>query len=774
MKKNGLTLIESMLSITLITIMILGTFLFFTQRQEKQQAKKFGNDVILVLNAIDKKMQLDVYSTDSWKSESWDNNNDFLEKLIKEELRTANSSCGVAEGWQTDLVLEPLTLIPCNRWSGSKIPFKLNVKAEFTKDLNSEGGYIIDTFKIDYFFNNDIDFEKNVNTFLNVKKALDKYEHTKNITVHTYDFFNINSNEYLTLNECLDAKSKCGLRTQIELFSGISTDKLRLDGKNTLMGEIDFNDNNKCTEWVYEDSAWKSNKIECKIKGGFDSDSIVEAKINNTTITDRVALEKICEVFEIDETTDEMFIDTDTKKVPCGITKEGTIITSGFDKINSNIVLSSYSIINSGLFNIGDIKDTAKFKENLKSKNIQAEKSFESKDTLVKKQSNAKTVDTKSGNISKNFTAINYINENNLKTRDTELNLVLNSNNSSFNNIEIKPTSGVDNNVLINTRNFDFVSTAEATYNKIAGRILSNIETSNNFYSGYSPTDETDRTADQTYNTLRLDNLTGKAPKIIGTTKSRDIIRKEMNKSGANDLEVDIYKDSMSFYSDAGSKLKVNQLSSDGAKFTEYPMASGTAKEGYSVSAEAAQFTESINQTDGGIYVKRKGSNRVTVINGVMTITGENLGNGNTTGELLISWPNSDEANISENGLRNKVFRNSLTTIINGTTKVQGDITQWKPFHVNGVYTGTNVCDRPNGVQGACLMTVWRNLNDIQTLLQSTKREYEKIIKKLPPIKGGQGEKGEQGLKGDKGLDGYKGEKGIRGPQGPMEYLNRI
>lgn len=772
MKNNikGLTLIETMVSLTLLTLIILGSLNYFIQRQEKIQAKKLSNDMILVLNAVDKKLQLDAFNKSSWKNNSWDNNDDFLNILIKKELRTSNSSCGLSDGWQTDLVNEPLTLVPCDRWNGNKIPFDLNIKAEYTYE-NKNGINVINNFKIDYYFKNNKDFEDNINKLLNAKKALDKYENSKNITVHTYDLFNISNGTYIDIEECINLKSNCGLRTQVEVFSGISTDKLRIDGKNKLMGEIDFNSNNQCTEWKYVAGKWVANDVKCSITGGFDSDDYVEAKINNTTITDRISLNKLCEVSNTETVDGKEWIDATKKKIPCGISKDGSIISSGFDKVNSEMVISMDLITAGGDFDLGNIKNDANFYDNLNVKNVKAEKSVDSGSTTVETSVSSKFLDTRQGIISQNLTSDNFITERILTSKNGDFNLILNNKDSQFNKLNVKDSSLSNNNILIDTRNFNYVPTSGGTYNKTKGNISNDIKTMESFYSGYTPLSPTDATVEKTYNTLRMNDLSGKSPKIKGTTKDRNTLRVEMNKLGASDLEVDVYKDGKTFYSDVDSKLAAKQLSSDGVLFTNSTPATGTAVNGYDISAENGLATETIKQYNGGLYIRRQNNNRVTVSNGQMKVVGENLGSGNTTAELVLVWPTSDEGHPGLNGFRNKVFRSSLTPIINGTTRVFGSVVQWKPFHVNDIYKGYSICDRPNGVQGACLMTAWFNLNQIQNVMQNVQIEYDKLTAKLPPLKGGKGDKGEQGFKGEKGLQGFKGAKGVSGPQGPMEYL---
>ena len=244
-----------------------------------------------------------------------------------------------------------------------------------------------------------------------------------------------------------------------------------------------------------------------------------------------------------------------------------------------------------------------------------------------------------------------------------------------------------------------------------------------------------------------------------------------MNKLGASDLEVDVFKDGRTFYSDTSTVLYADQLSSDGNLFTQSTPATGSAKAGYSLSAKSASADEYIVR-NGEIQIKRKGNTRISVSNGgKMVLTGENLGNGNTTAELNIGWPTNGEGDIGHNGFRNKVLRTSLTPIINGTTYIDGDVVQWKPFHVNDIYQNYNICDRPNGNQGACLLEVWLNLNKIESILKLVKGQEEILATKFPPLKGEKGDNGEQGFKGLKGIEGFKGTKGKRGPQGPMEYL---
>lgn len=783
-RSKGLTLLETLVSIALLSILIINTTLYFINRQETIRAKKLGNDMILMLSAIDRKMQIDAYNTNSWQKESWENKDEFINDLIGKELRTSNSSCGVTGGWETSLVKEPLTLIPCSRWSGNTLPFGIEVKAGFEKSTNSsDGSSNITLFNIDYYLDSS-KFEDNIRFLIKVKKSLDKFDDTKNMTVHTFNWINRSNNEIIDMEGCLNIKDSCALRTQIEVFTGISTDKIRLDGRNSLMGEIDFdNSDEACTEWTYNSATanWEPTKVKCSIKGGFDSGDLVEAKINNTTIEERIALEQSCNVFTYTEVTEpntleEKWFNNESQNIPCGLTKNGSLITTGFDKTNSEIVVAEETIVEQGNFKLGTVNKDANFYSDLSTLNLSADKSMLSGISTIDNRTNANLIEIGPSSeksvagksmIAPNFRGINVISNN------IDLKLLQNSETAKFNNILLKDLDGSveNNNVLVDTRNSDYVSTIDANYSKVKGNIGNNIQSGLDFYSGYTPIGTNDKTVEKSWNKLTLQDLSGKVPSIIGSTKDRNTFRKEMNKPTASDLEVDVFKDGRAFYSDPNTSLFAKQLSSDGVLFTQSTPATGKAEAGYPLSAKSGLANEFIIK-NGGIQIKRKGNTRVSVSNsGKMTLTGENLGNGNSTAEIVIGWPTAGEGDSGHNGFRNKVLRTSLTPIINGTTYIYGDVVQWKPFHVNDVYKNYNVCDRPGGRQGACLLDTWLNLNKIESILKLVKAQDDLLASKLPPLKGDKGDKGEQGFKGLKGLEGFKGTKGPRGPQGPMEYL---
>lgn len=783
---NGLTLIETMVAISLLSLMVLGTINYFTQRAEIMRSKQLGNDMALIMNAIDKKLQLDAYSDKSWKSSSWTNTTDFMQKLIGEELRTSNSTCGKPNGWVSDLAPDPLALVPCDRLSGSFLPNGVQVSANYTTEAAADGGRNISLFTIDYYFKDIASFKKNFSTLVKAHKALDKFENAKNLTVHSYNYFNVSSKAPMTLTQCLISNQGCGLRTQIESFTGLSTDKVRIDGKNDLMGEIDFdNADTKCTQWDYAGGLWKSTEIKCTVQGGFDSKvGSVDAYINNTTISDRISLKDQCSLtssisenkqdpYDSSKTITETWLADDNLKkiiVPCGLTKEGLLITSGFAKTNAKITVTDNAITRSAKLGNPVVKYDANLYGGLTTKDLSIQKSLDSKNINIATKLFSVITDIRTsvtGSLSKATTQV--LITNNVKTTNALLNKV----NSDLLETTGVSTTTVGGDTLVDTRDPKYNSTNGATYQRRSS-IANGSVIAKDFYSGYSTLPTENNLADQSWNTLSINNITGSSPvSIIGSTKDEATIKNEMLNPNASALDVAIYKDAKTFYSDPNATLTASKLASASEFFTSETPPSAVDESDASIYADA-RYSDEQTVVKGKIEVYHNTSAlpRVSVSNdGVMTIRGKHLGNGHTTADFMVGWPAPAEGAIGENGFRNKVFRNSLVTIVKGETRFYGNVWQWKPLHMNSTWTESNVCDRPGGIVTTCLTWGWNDLNTIQSILQNVKAQYDLVQSKFPIKIGDKGDIGEKGFKGEKGQDGDSGPIGNKGPRGPMEYL---
>lgn len=778
-KRSGLTLIETIVSVTVLAILILGVTLYLISRQENLRAKLLSSDMVLLLGAVDKKMQLDAFDTSSWKKSTWANKDAIITDLVGKELRTTNSSCGKPDGWKTDLVKEPLTLIPCSNWAGNTLPFNLESKASFQSENSFKSGEkYISMFNIDYYFSNKTDFENNFRLLLKTKNALEKYEYSKNITTHTYDWINRSNDTVLNLEECLKIQEKCGLRTQIEAFSGISTDKIRVDGKNPLMGEIDFNNaDTSCSEWTKVSLKWVSKPVKCTILGGFDSnnDNLVVAYMNTSNISDRVSLEKICTLQNYSnvvqtDSTPEKWTST-TEKFPCGLSKNGSIIQTGFDESHANSIITMNVITNKADLKILNIKEDAKFYNNLKSDTINASKSLDSKETTVNTliTNMLDIVSTGATNNMVKFTIQQITRTPYFESKALYAinNLITASGVSNLN------TSTVKERFFVKTKDSSYVNSSTDTnvYKRTVGTINNNITSSNNFYSGV-PDSQAATGIEGSYNTLTINDVVNNVPNVIGTSKADAIIRKEIgNIPNITDMDVAIYKDSHNFFSDPNSILKVNKLTSQGNTFTLPAVATAGTNPSYSVKSDNILATQETT-LKGSVSIGRHGVPAITISNsGRMVITGFSVprveGGTASTADLAFAWPTSTEDNPGHNGFRPDAWRSSFVPIVLGQAVIIGNVIQDKPFHMNERYKGTNIKDH----SGLSMVGMWNNLNSIQSYLQGIESQYQQVFAKLPPKRGDQGDSGEQGFNGAKGKSGLKGIKGVRGPDGPMAYL---
>src|SRR5690606_26937036 len=108
----------------------------------------------------------------------------------------------------------------------------------------------------------------------------------------------------------------------------------------------------------------------------------------NTTIEERIALEKACDVFTYTEVTEantleEKWFNNESSKVPCGLTKSGSLITTGFEKTNAEIVVAEETIVENGSFKLGTVDKDANFYGDLETLNLSADKSMISRNSTI-------------------------------------------------------------------------------------------------------------------------------------------------------------------------------------------------------------------------------------------------------------------------------------------------------------------------------------------------------------------------------------------------------
>lgn len=794
--KKGFTLLETIGAISIVSVLIIGLIMFFGERTKRLNAQALSANMALLLEGIDKRLELEAYTTANWQKKTWVGTQSVINDLVAKELRTKNSKCGVSGGWSSEYLQSNIELIPCEYWNSSILPYDLQASASYTDNAAKKTDSSkpeIQFFNIDYYFTDVDSFKKNMKYLVLAKNNAEKFDDGRSLTLHTYTWLNRSNNTVISLEDCLKLKNGCALRTQIEIFTGISTDKVRIDGKNNVMGELDFdNSDNLCYKWTKSNNVWTSEKIKCTVQAGFNSgtDNKVISYTNSGQISDRISLAKTCSIYTNNKTTTQGNEETwkgSATSMPCGFVNDNSIISVASDVINTDQVLADNFVIGDLVTSTMNVQKNANMYSNLTAETLKANKS-----TKVNKDVTVSSKFTSSGIININSSAsptktaastateLDSTNSRVINNYTKDLSVAPAAANSVTNaTLTVAGTTNLNGlmtpQMFINTRPKGYITTNGTNPSTEQGVINGDINSnSSTFYSGYTPTSTSDATTEKSWNTLTIQNLTSSNPKIvgvIGSTKDRQAFKKEMGNPSASDIQVDIYKDSHTFYSDASSLLKAKNLISEGDYFNTNNSVGNFNKSvdpNYGLQATNILAKSQIAIKNGGIYIQRNGQNRVVISNsGVVTLTGDYTGSRNSSADVIFSGAGSDQDNPYTEGFRNSRYWSYRVPIVNGVTRVYGDIYQQKPFHVNGIYTAPNI----RNSDGKTLNYIWYTLNSIQGYLQSIETQYQQALNKLPPQKGQKGDTGEKGFKGPKGETGFKGEIGVQGPRGPMEYL---
>lgn len=320
-KKSGLTLIETLIAITVTTVLILMTAYWYIQTQRKERAVGYGKDLVSIVTAFDKRIQVDGFDSSNLKNgTTWANSTAFL-SMLSTEFIAKEASCGKTNGWVPALPNEKTTrLISCNLWT--QIPYGMTATAKIEVDSN---GFIQNFFTI-LKFANTADFNDNF-TYLNTMRLTANNFDSSDVTGgHSYYFANNNDTATKITNAaCLTLKSACVLVAQYGREGGY--EYLRVDGTNSMLNSaISFKESKgsnrqQCLKWFQNTTgAWTSNMVDCGIgiytKTGYPIS--VDVASNGSTQS-RVMLDKSCDVY----TTSGSQVAQSGTTTPCGIMRVG-------------------------------------------------------------------------------------------------------------------------------------------------------------------------------------------------------------------------------------------------------------------------------------------------------------------------------------------------------------------------------------------------------------------------------------------------------------------
>ena len=326
--KNGFTIIESILAMTIAGILSTTMIQYQVEKKKEINQKIFANDIHSIIKGIDQRISVDGYEYDLWTKKTW--NNTTLNKLIKEDLQAINSSCGKGK-WTPKNGDNKLKLVNCDLMD--KLIYKLNIDIKIEKDST---GFINRTI-IDYNFKDKKTFDKTFKEMRNSFQQAKTMMHEFKTGTAFYQYTNKETNKEIPIIECIKENINCIFRTTLDRQGG--GEYLKVDGSNSMIGsKIKFINTKgqspiKCINWKKNNIGYWTSTIDEDCGIGFYDNTPVTVSTNTVNgIFKNIQLNKLCNVYMWDGNN----VTNTGKKEPCGMTDNGTTITQLIQNIQSD------------------------------------------------------------------------------------------------------------------------------------------------------------------------------------------------------------------------------------------------------------------------------------------------------------------------------------------------------------------------------------------------------------------------------------------------------
>jgi prepilin-type N-terminal cleavage/methylation domain-containing protein len=369
MKRNGFSLIESLIVMTVGGALTAGTISMVSENANEEAGVKFLKEASDIVSAVDKRIAIDGYSTSTWGSTSWGNESEIVNKLIKKELTSKElDSCSGGEWLPSDSTKEKDSIITCNLWEFRK-PNGIEMSAELGKD--SVG--LIKDFSLLISFSDEESFAEN---FKYMKRGMIEAKSQRNKEengVNNFEVVSLSTEEEITSNECISSPTDCAFKLSYNRIGG--NEYLKADGSNSILGEhLTFMEANgdsplKCVKWSAEEgenpTEWDDPSVEedCGIgiylgeDNGVDPAPVMVDVVADSGTFKNVTLNRNCTLYNWNSTTKE--VEDSGKTTPCGMLNNGSEVIQVVDNTIANIgyileLQAETAVINTA--NINNIK----------------------------------------------------------------------------------------------------------------------------------------------------------------------------------------------------------------------------------------------------------------------------------------------------------------------------------------------------------------------------------------------------------------------------------
>jgi hypothetical protein len=207
MKKNlGMSLIEALLSLSILSIIALSAIQWAAEKQEKEFMLSFSKDLNGLLAAVDKRLVIDGLNENNLEEQL--NSEDFGQS-INLAFVSKDHNCGNKnDGWKP-INGENFLLLPCDMWN-KKVPFGFNIKSNvvYEKSTVYEVSFILSISKKN--------LERNKSLLIQIHNILSKNVNANMVGTQSYSLIDEEGNRYNKI-ECLKASDKCFIKAEFKV-----------------------------------------------------------------------------------------------------------------------------------------------------------------------------------------------------------------------------------------------------------------------------------------------------------------------------------------------------------------------------------------------------------------------------------------------------------------------------------------------------------------------------------------------------------------------------
>lgn len=326
MNKNGFTLFEALLSVMVLGSISTGIILKEVENRNQNERLRFIDEAMSIVKAVDHRIAIDGYDPDLWTKLKWDNEEDIVNSLIKEDLISQYHDKCSGGKWKPAINSENNTkLIECNLWQSRKNNGE-TIKAELRED--SLG--FIQGFDLFISFDDIANFKK---YFRDIKYSLNQISvnPSQEISgIYINNLVSTSSGVDISSYECINDPVDCSIKLSLERSGG--NEYLRADGSNSMIGEhLTFIESKgqsplKCLRWsnTQRDGSGIWSKIDdedCGIGIYTETNQPVMVDVVADTGTFKnVLLDQNCIYYQWNGSE---VVNSGTTK-PCGISNDGS------------------------------------------------------------------------------------------------------------------------------------------------------------------------------------------------------------------------------------------------------------------------------------------------------------------------------------------------------------------------------------------------------------------------------------------------------------------